>query len=100
MSEAPPEPQPQGEFSTAVRDLGKAISQHPGPVHAAFCGIKLYVEVLASGRVSPLEFLITGHVARGDEPEGALKVPVLAIAGKIPVSFDPTLPPEGYRLAP
>ncbi len=103
--QAPPQvppvpPQPPQEFSPAVRALGKAISQHPHPVQAAFCGISLYCEVMASDRVKMKGFLMDGSVAQGNEPEGTLVVPVLAIAGQIVLGFDPTLPPDGFRLAP
>lgn len=95
-----PSPAPQPEYSAALRNLGKAISQHPQPPAVAFLGVKLYVEVLGSGRMQPLEYLADGRTATGEEPEGTLKVPFLAISGRIVASFDPTLPPEGFRLAP
>lgn len=100
MSDKPAPQAPTPEYSAALRALGKAISQHPHPPLAAFLGVKLYVEVLGSGRMAPLEFLIDGRPAQGTEPDGTLKVPFLAISGRIVASFDPTLPPEGFRLAP
>lgn len=94
-----PPVQPKPEYSPALRQLGQAISQHPQPPQVAFLGVKLYVEVLGSGRMEPKEFLMTGQAATGEEEEGALKVPFLAIAGRTVASFDPTLPPEAFRLA-
>ena len=89
------------DFSPALKAMGKAIASHPQPPVAAFCGLKLYCEALASGRVTPQEFVMdTGRPATGEEKETAVKIPVLSISGRIVISFDPTLPPEGFRIAP
>lgn len=83
-----------------IMELGQAISQLPAPPRQVFCGFDLYLEVLGSGRLKMAEFLKGGIPAKGDEPEGTLKVPLLVAGRSIVVGLDITLPPDGFRIAP
>jgi len=97
--DAPPQ-QPEAEFSDALKALGEAIAAHPVRPEVAFCGIRLFVDAIASGRVTHRDFALDGSTPRGAPREGEVRVPMLAIAGRIVLSFDPTLEPEAFRLAP
>lgn len=88
------------EISAALHALGDAVARHPHRPEVAFCGMSLYVEAIASGRVTHRDFLLDGSRPTGEEPEGTVTIPMLAIAGRIVLSFDPTLGPEEFRLAP
>jgi hypothetical protein len=101
-AEAPPEPRvvPEEELSDALKALGQAIAEHPKRPEVAFCGIKLYVDAIGSGRVTLRDYLLDGTAPKHPPKEGELRIPMLAIAGKIVLSFDPTLAPEEFRLAP
>lgn len=87
-------------YSEALKGLGEAIARHPRRPEAAFCGMRLYVEAIGSGKVTQREFLLDGRAPTGEEPEGTIKIPMLAIAGRIVLGFDPTLGPDEFRLVP
>jgi hypothetical protein len=80
--------------------LGRAIAEHPVKVEVAFCGFDLWLEVFASGKVATRVLKKGGVPAAAEEPEGTITAPVPVIGADIVLSFDPTLPPEGFRLAP
>ena len=80
-------------------ELGEAIAREPAPPRQVFCGFDLWLEVIGSGKLKPMPFVKGGVPARGDEPEGTLKIPIL-VAGRCVVSLDVTLPPDGFRIAP
>jgi hypothetical protein len=84
----------------SLQDLGRAIAQHPVKVAVAFCGFDLWLAVFASGKVAMRMLKKGGVPAAESEPEGTVAAPVPVIGGDIVVAFDPTLPPEGFRLAP
>jgi hypothetical protein len=86
------------DLSPNLRALAEAIRKHPKPVRTALCGFDLWLEVLGSDHVKPATFLKGGVMARGDEGDVALKVPVPVLGGRIVVSFDATLPPDGFDL--
>jgi hypothetical protein len=92
--------QPEAEFSDALKALGAAIAAHPVRPEAAFCGIRLFVDAIASGRVTHRDFALDGSTPKGEPKQGEVRIPMLAIAGRIVLSFDPTLGPEEFRLAP
>lgn len=81
-------------------EMGEAIARQPSPPRQVFCGFDLYLEVLGSGKLKMAEFLKGGVPARGDEPEGTLKVPLLVAGRSIVIGLDITLPPDGFRIAP
>jgi hypothetical protein len=83
-----------------LQELGRAIAQHPVKVAVAFCGFDLWLEVFASGKVETRMLKKGGVPAAAEEPEGTIIAPVPVIGDAIVVAFDPTLPPEGFRLAP
>jgi hypothetical protein len=56
--------------------------------------------VFASGKVETRVLKKGGVPAGENEPEGTITVPVPVIGADIVIAFDPTLPPEGFRLAP
>lgn len=85
----------------SIDELGQAIANHPGRVQVAFCGFDLWWAVFASGHVGMTEFRAGGQIATGQESDNALKIPIPTVGNPpIVISFDPTLPPDGYRLAP
>jgi len=86
------------ELSPAMQNLSQAIRNHGAPVRAVFCGFDLWLEVCGSGHTSMCNFLPGGKIAKGDEPENALKVPVMVIGSRIVIGFDPTLPPDQFQL--
>lgn len=102
MSDKAPEtpPGPEPEFSEALKALGKAIAERKTRPEVAFCGIRLYCDAIASGRVTLRDYLLDGTAPRHPPEEGEIRIPMLAIAGKIVLSFDPTLGPEEFRLPP
>ncbi len=55
---------------------------------------------MSSPHAKPQEFVKGGRVAKGDEPEGMLKVPVMVLGGRIVISFDAALPPDKFLLRP
>jgi len=88
------------KMSEAMQALGQAIQGHPHPVQAAICGFDLWIEVMSSPHIRPCTFLKGGTLAKGDEPDTVLKVPVMVIGNNIVISFDPTLAPDGFYLRP
>ena len=88
------------EVSQSLKDLAAAIRAHPNPVQVALCGFDLWVEVLGSGHAKGCDFVPGGRIATAEDADNALKVPVMTIGKSIVVSFDPTLPPDGYLLKP
>lgn len=88
------------EVSPELRQLGQAIAKHPNPVQVAFCGFDLWVKVLTSGRTKTCNFKTGGEIASENEEETTLVIPITVIGESIVVNFDPTLPPDGFRLAP
>lgn len=99
-AEAPPPPPPPKEVPPSLRKLGQAIAKHPNPVQVAFCGFDLWVEVMTSGRTKLCNFKTGGKIASEKEDETTLVIPMTVVGESIVVSFDPTLPPDGFRLAP
>ena len=83
-----------------LRELGRAIATHPVPAEAVFVGFDLYVDVFSSGKVRMIGFGPGGERVHPEDarPPGCLPVP--AIGRGVVVSFDPTLPPDGFRVAP
>ncbi len=83
-----------------LMELGQAIAQQPTPPRQVLCGFDLYLEVLGSGKLKPVHFLKGGVPAKGDEPEGTLKVPLMAAGRGIVIGLDITLPPDAFRITP
>ncbi|MCB9947484.1 MAG: hypothetical protein H6842_06630 [Rhodospirillaceae bacterium] len=81
-----------------LKELGAAIAGHSTRVRVAFCGFDLWLEVFASGRVR-LQPYKKGGTPAEDGDEGIL-VPMPVVGDGVVISFDPTLPPDGFRLAP
>jgi hypothetical protein len=88
------------EVPAALRQLGQAIASHPNPVQVAFCGFDLWVQVLTSGRTKLCNFKTGGKLASENEDETTLVIPITVVGESIVVNFDPTLPPDAFRLAP
>jgi hypothetical protein len=84
----------------SLQELGRAIANHPEKVAVAFCGFDLWLAVFASGKVETRVLKKGGVPAGENEPEGTITAPVPVIGADIVIAFDPTLPPEGFRLAP
>lgn len=81
-----------------LKALGQAIASHQGKVRVAFCGFDLWVEVMSSGRVKTRNFKAGGLLAEETEPETTIVIPMMVVGDAIVISFDPTLPPDGFRL--
>lgn len=95
----PPPPQPpQRELSPNLKRLSAAVRSHGSEPRVVFTGFTLYIELMGSGHLSMRDYLMDGQPARGDEPEGTLKIPMLALGGRIMLSIDPTIPPEDFYL--
>lgn len=94
------DPAPPKEVSAILKKLGQAIAKHPNPVQVAFCGFDLWLEVMSSGHTKTCDFKAGGTLATGDEDEKTLVVPIMAIGNAIVINFDPTLPPDQFRLGP
>lgn len=88
------------ELSPSMNELATAIKAHPNPVQVALCGFDLWLEVMGSGHVKGRDFVSGGKMATGEELPTDLKVPIMVIGNRIVVSFDPTLPPDGFQLKP
>ncbi len=88
------------KISPQMQALADAIRAHPVPAQVALCGFDLWIEVLGSGFAKGRDFVHGGRKATGEEPEGALKVPIMVIGNDVVISFDPTLPPEEFILKP
>ena len=95
----PPQP-PKQPLSPNLQALSQAIRSHGRPVQVVMCGFDLWLEIMGSGHTALRDFLPGGQPARGDEPEGTLKVGVITLGGHMVVSFDPTLPPDKFQLKP
>ena len=81
-----------------LKELGAAIAGHTTRVQVAFCGFDLWLDVFASGRVRMQPFKKGGVFAEpGDE---GITVAMPVVGDGVVISFDPTLPPDGFRLAP
>jgi hypothetical protein len=91
---------PPAEVSPSLRKLGKAIANHPNPVKVMYCGFDLWIEVMSSDRTKPRNFTTGGKLATGDEDKTTLTVPIMVVGDAIVINFDPTLPPDGFRLGP
>lgn len=91
---------PPAEVSPALKKLGKAIASHPNPVQVMYCGFDLWIEVMGSGRTKPRVFKAGGKLATGDEDKTTLTVPIMVVGDSIVINFDPTLPPDEFRLGP
>lgn len=83
-----------------LQDLGDAIARHPHKVKTILLGFDLWLEVMTSGKVKTVDFLKGGEPATGEEPEGTMKIPLMAVGKDMVVSVDLSLPPDGFRLAP
>ena len=85
-----------------LKELGAAIKASKTKTEVAFCGFDLWLEVFSSGRVQQGYFKKGGVRATPEEIEDkALFTFPMPIVGKgIVISFDPTLPPDKFRLAP
>lgn len=94
----PDAPPPPKELSTNLQRLSAAIRAHGAPPRAVFAGFSLYIELMGSGHLSMADFLMDGQLAKGDEKEGTLKIPMLVLGGRIMLSVDPTIPPEEFYL--
>lgn len=92
----------QNRLSPTMQALSEAIrSRREDPPQAVFCGFDLWLEVCGSGHTSMCTFKPGGELADGSEdPEKTVLVPVLAIGKRIVLGFDPTLPPDEFRLKP
>lgn len=91
----------QNQLSPRMQALSKAIRVQDDPPRAVFCGFDLWLEVCGSGHASMCTFKPGGEIADGSEdPEKTVLVPVLAIGKRIVLGFDPTLPPDEFRLKP
>ena len=89
------------KLSPKMQALSQAIRARQAPPQVVFCGFDLWLEVCGSGHTSMCNFRAGGEIADGTEdPEKTVLVPVLAIGKRIVVGFDPTLPPDEFRLAP
>ncbi len=84
----------------SVKELGAAIAARSTPPAVAFLGFDLWLETYATGKVRVAPFKKGGVLASGDEPEGTITAPIPVVGANIVISFDPTLPPDGFRLAP
>ena len=93
----PDVPTPPKELSPNLQRLSQAIRQHGTP-RVVFAGFDLYIELMGSGHLSMADFLMGGALAKGDEPEGTLKIPMLVLGGRIVLSMDPTIQPEEFYL--
>lgn len=85
-------------LTPGLQRLSEAVRAHSGPVRVVFCGFDLWIEVMGSGHTSMCNFRMGGQIADGSEPENTVIVPVTVIGGRIVVSFDPTLAPDGFTL--
>ncbi|GAB4182737.1 MAG: hypothetical protein OHK0024_22310 [Thalassobaculales bacterium] len=82
-----------------VKELGAAIAQRKVKPRVMFLGFDLWLDVYATGRVGATPWRKGGQPATGKEDKLTVVVPLPTVDG-IVVSLDPTLPPDGFRLAP
>ncbi len=85
-----------------LKELGEAIKASQTKTEVAFCGFDLWLEVFSSGRVKQGYFKKGGVRATPEEIEDTAKFtfPMPVVGKGIVISFDPTLPPDGFRLVP
>ena len=85
-----------------LKELGAAIKESQTKTEVAFCGFDLWVEVFSSGRVTQGYFKKGGVRATPEEIEDTafFTFPMPIVGKGIVISFDPTLPPDEFRLAP
>ena len=83
-----------------LNELGAAIARHPNRVEVAFCGFDLWCEVMTNDKLWFRPLKKGGVPATDEEAETELVFRVPVIGKGIVISFDPTLPPDGFRLAP
>lgn len=81
-----------------LKELGSAIAGHATRTQVAFCGFDLWLEVFASGLVR-MQLYKKGGLPAQEGDEGIL-VSMPVVGDGVVISFDPTLPPDGFRLAP
>lgn len=86
----------------AMKELGEAIKASETPLRVAFCGFDLWLEVYTSGKIRMLPYKIGGSPATPEETEdkSVITVPIPVVGRNIVISFDPTLGPDEFRLAP
>ena len=87
------------EVPPPLQKLGKAIASHPTPVRAVFCGFDLWLQVVQSGKIKMQGFKQGGELASGDEDENTIVVQFMVVGNGIVIGFDPSLPPDDFRLA-
>ncbi len=90
----------ESKLSEPMQALADAIRERRGAADVALCGFDLWLEVLGSGHAKGRDMVRGGTFATGKEAPTDLKVPVMVIGGRVVVSFDPTLPPDGFVLKP
>lgn len=86
----------------AMKELGEAIKASQSPPKVAFLGFDLWIEVFSSGKVRQGYFKKGGVRATPEEVEDTslFTFPMPIVGRDIVISFDPTLPPDEFRLAP
>lgn len=85
-----------------LKELGQAIKSSQTKTEVAFCGFDLWLEVFSSGKVKQGYFKKGGARATPKEVEDLelFTFPMPIVGNDIVISFDPTLPPGDFRLAP
>ncbi len=85
-----------------MQELGEAIKASDTKGDGAFCGFDLWLEVYASGKVKQGHYKKGGVRATPEEVDDMeqITVPMPIVGRGIVISFDPTLPPDEFRLAP
>lgn len=86
----------------AMKELGEAIKASQTKTEVAFCGFDLWLEIFSSGKVRQGYFKKGGVRATPEEVDDTAQFtfPMPIVGRGIVISFDPTLPPDGFRLAP
>jgi len=84
----------------SLKDLGHAIAAHPVPAEAVFVGFDLYLDIFSSGKVQMIGFATGGTRIEPEDARPSGAVPFPAIGRGVVVCFDPTMPPDGFRVAP
>ena len=85
-----------------MNELGEAIKASKTKCEVAFCGFDLWLEVYSSGKVRQGYFKKGGVPATAAEVDDMelITVPMPIVGKGIVISFDPTLGPGEFRLAP
>ena len=85
----------------AMKELGEAIKASSKPPKVALLGFDLWLEVFSSGKVRNQAFKKGGLLATPEEVEDEKTITILmpVVGRNIVISFDPTLPPDEFRLA-